>query len=341
VNQSSRHRRGAILIAAAALVLFAGPAGLRSEGKKVQAKTASLKPLEYNKDMLVKQAVVGFIAPAGFGDSPYDIDPDGKIQLHPGTGSITYNFRSGDSAVNLAGDHVEPAVTLYNLGREGSRTSSESRGLNTLACIGNRVKVWDGEGKGTMGYVIGKHGGAEHVMVDFPDASVFDKLTIGDKMQIYAVGFGIELRNVAGVTAMNVGPELINALTEAGMGVTPDGRLMIPVAIKIPAKIMGSGLGAAHAYRGDYDIQLFDPGTVKEYGLERLRFGDLVGIVDADTTYGRIYREGAITVGVISHSRSWIAGHGPGVTSLFTSRDGKIELLVDPDANLAKLLKIR
>jgi hypothetical protein len=34
-------------------------------------------------------------------------------------------------------------------------------------------------------------------------------------------------------------------------------------------------------------------------------------------------------------------GHGPGVTALFTSRDGRIELTVDPDANLAKLLKIR
>ena len=341
MDDNFRHHLGSILIAAAALALLAGPTGLRSEGQKVTGKNVSLKPLEYNKDMLVKQAVIGFIAPAGFGDSPYDIDPDGKIKLNPGTGSITYNFRSGDSAVNLAGDHVEPAVTLYNLGREGSRGGSESRGLNTLACIGNRVKIWDGEGKGTIGYVIGKHGGAEHVMVDFPDASVFDKLTIGDKMQIYATGFGIELWNAAGVTAMNVGPELIDALTEAGMGITPDGKLLIPVAIKIPAKIMGSGLGSDQAYRGDYDIQLFDPGTIKEYGLERLRFGDLVGIVDADTTYGRIYREGAITVGVISHSRSWIAGHGPGVTSLFTSRDGRIELLVDPDANLAKLLKIR
>jgi len=341
VDHEFRHHLGTMLFAAAAVALLAGPAGLRSEGQKAAGKAVPIKPLEYNKDMLVKQAVVGFIAPAGFGDSPYDIDPEGRIQLHPGTGSITYNFRSGDSAVNLAGDHVEPAVTLYNLGREGSRAGSESRGLNTLACIGNRVKIWDGEGKGTMGCVIGKHGGAEHVMVDFPDASVFDKLTIGDKMQIYAIGFGMELRNVAGVTAMNVGPELIDALTAAGMGVTIDGKLRIPVAIKIPAKIMGSGLGADNAYRGDYDIQLFDSGTIKEYGLERLRFGDLVGIVNADTTYGRIYREGAITVGVISHSRSWVAGHGPGVTSLFTSRDGRIELAVDPDANLAKLLKIR
>ena len=320
------------------LVLFAAGAA-PSEQKAASSK--GLKPLEYNKDMLVIQAVVGFIAPAGIPDSPYDIDPDGKIRLNPGTGSITYNFRSGDSAINLAGDHVEPAVTLFNPGAENSRGSRESRGLNTLACIGNRVKIWTGEGKDATGYVIGKHGGAEHVMVDFPDASVFDKLTVGDKMQIAAVGFGLELRNAPGVTALSVGPELIEALTGAGMGVTPEGKLRIPVAVIVPAKIMGSGLGADQAYRGDYDIQMFDEKTVKEYGLERLRFGDLVGIVDADTTYGRIYRQGAISVGSISHSRSYIAGHGPGVTALFTSKTGRIELVEDRGANLATLLKIR
>jgi hypothetical protein len=315
-------------------------AGIMAPGQEA-GPSKGLKPLEYNKDMLVIQAVVGFIAPAGLGDSPYDIDPDGKIRLNPGTGSITYNFRSGDSAVNLAGDHVEPAVTLFNPGAENSRSGRESRGLNTLACIGNKVRIWTGDGKGATGCVIGKHGGAEHVMVDFPDASIFDKLSVGDKMQISAVGFGMELKNAPGVTALNIGPELIEALTGLGCGVTSEGKLRIPVAIKIPAKIMGSGLGADNAYRGDYDIQMFDEKTVKEYGLDRLRFGDLVGIVDADATYGRIYRQGAITVGSISHSRSWVAGHGPGVTALFTSRDGKIELVEDRGANLATLLKIR
>ena len=319
-------------------VLFAG-AALPSGQKAASSK--GLKPLEYNKDMLVIQAVVGFIAPAGFSDSPYDIDPDGNIRLNPGTGSITYNFRSGDSAINLAGDHVEPAVTLFNPGADNNRAGRESRGFNTLACIGNKVRIWTGDGKGATGCVIGKHGGAEHVMVDFPDASVFEKLTVGDKMQISAVGFGLELGNAPGVTALNIGPELIEALTGLGMGVTPQGKLRVPVAVIVPARIMGSGLGADNAYRGDYDIQMFDEKTVKEYGLDRLRFGDLVGIVDADTTYGRIYRQGAITVGSISHSKSYVAGHGPGVTALFTSKEGRIDLVEDRAANLATLLKIR
>lgn len=331
--------RKAVLPFVVAPIAVLCAAGAVPSGAKEAAK--GLKPLEYNRDKLVIQAVVGFIAPAGLGDSPYDIDPDGKLRLNPGTGSITYNFRSGDSAINLAGDHVEPAVTLYNPGAENDRAGRESRGLNTLACIGNRVKIWTGEGKGATGYVIGKHGGAEHVMVDFPDDSVFERLLVGDKMQITAVGFGLELMNAPGVTALNIGPELIEALTGLGMGVTPEGKLRVPVAVIVPAKVMGSGLGADHAYRGDYDIQMFDERTVKEYGLERLRFGDLVGIVDADTTYGRIYRQGAITVGSISHSRSSIAGHGPGVTALFSSKEGRIELVEDRGANLATLLKIR
>ena len=140
---------------------------------------------------------------------------------------------------------------------------------------------------------------------------------------------------------MNVGPRLLDVLAKAGMGVTDKGKLHIPVAHLIPAKIMGSGLGRSHVYRGDYDIQLFDEKTVKEYNLETLRFGDIVAIIDADHTYGRIYLKGAISVGVISHSRSSGAGHGPGVTTLFTSPKGKIELVIDPNANLAKLLNIR
>ena len=125
-----------------------------------QTNSHSVKPVEYNKDQLVKMAVQGFIAPPGFSESAYEIDPNGKIHVVPGTGSITYNFKTGDTAINIAGDHVEPAVTLYNPGSSGSRSSWESKGLNTLSCIGNRVKVLNGEAKGAEGWVIGKHGGA-------------------------------------------------------------------------------------------------------------------------------------------------------------------------------------
>ena len=306
-----------------------------------EGKSASLKPVEYNQKQLVMMAVQGFIVPPGFSEPPYEIDPQGKIHVFPGIGSITYNFRTGDSAVHIAGDHVEPAVSLYNPGKSGDRSSYESRGLNGLSCIGNKVLVLTGEAKGAEGRVIGKHGGAEHVMVDFPGDDVLKKLAIGDKMRVYAIGVGMELKNIRGVKAINMSPHLLEALTKAGMGVTGKGKLRISVTHRIPAKIMGSGLGRSHVYRGDYDIQLFDEKTVKEHNLKKLRFGDIVAIIDADHTYGRIYQEGAVSVGVISHSRSSVAGHGPGVTTLLTSREGNIEVVIDPDANLAKLLNIR
>jgi hypothetical protein len=292
-----------------------------------EGKSASLKPVEYNQKQLVMMAVQGFIAPPGFSEPPYEIDPQGKIHVFPGTGSITYNFRTGDSAVHIAGDHVEPAVSLYNPGRDGGGSSYESRGLNGLSCIGNKVLVLTGEAKGAEGRVVGKHGGTEHVMVDFPDDDVFKKLAIEDKMRVYAIGVGMELKNIRGVKAINMSPHLL--------------KLRISVTHRIPAKIMGSGLGRSHVYRGDYDIQLFDEKTVKEHNLEALRFGDIVAIIDADHTYGRIYQEGAVSVGVITHSRSSVAGHGPGVTTLLTSREGNIEVVINSDANLAKLLNIR
>ena len=131
------------------------------------------------------------------------------------------------------------------------------------------------------------------------------------------------------------------ALARAGAGVTPDGRLRVSVTHRVPAKVMGSGLGRNHVYKGDYDIQLFDEQVVAEHNLETLRFGDIVAIIDADHTYGRIYRTGAVSIGVVVHSRSWTAGHGPGVTTLFSSKEGKIETVIDPNANLARLLGIR
>jgi hypothetical protein len=298
-------------------------------------------PVQYNAHQLVRQAAQGIIVPAGFSSDPISVDPDGGTHVVPGTGSITYNFRSGDNAVDLAGDHVEPAVSLYNPGSEGSRSSRESAGLNTLSCIGNRVKVLTGDAKGAMGYVIGKHGGAEHVMVDFPDSTVFDRLTLDDKMHVYTHGVGMELTNFDGVQLFSMSPTLIDALTEAGMGITNDGKLRVPVAKIVPARVMGSGLGSSQVYRGDYDIQLFDEAVNEEYGLDELRFGDIVAIVNAQHDYGRIYREGSIAIGVIAHSNSFIAGHGPGVTSLMSSNDGKIEPMVTETANLAYLLNIR
>jgi hypothetical protein len=301
----------------------------------VTGQASGLKKVEYNKEYLVQNVVVGTIAPARLGSTPYRLGADGTVSVLPATGSITLNFRTGDTAVKLAGDHVEPAVTLYY---SDDRNGSESRAFNILSCVGNEVKVLTGEAKGASGVVIGKHGGSEHVMVDFKNPEVLKTMLPGDKMAVYAYGVGMELTNAKDVKTMNMSPQLIEAFTKAGMGITPAGKLRVPVALTVPAKIMGSGLGSDHVYSGDYDIQMFDETVNREYGLDKLRFGDIVAIIDADNSYGRIYRTGAITIGVITHSGSVIAGHGPGVTTLFTSSTGNIEFYTDPKANLLFLL---
>lgn len=301
---------------------------------------AELEPIRFNQDELVEIAAIGVIAQPAIGESIYRVEADGKVRLSPAVGGITYNFRTGDPAVPMAGNHVEPAVSIYNLGTDNKRTSSENRALNALSVIGNQATVLDGDAKGATGWVIGKHGGAEHVMVDFP-AEVYAKLAIGNTIQIRTLGAGMELENVKGVKVMNSSPDLIKAFNTTGGGVTASGHLRLGVSHRVPARIMGSGLGQDQAFTGDYDIQLFDKDIVAEYHLDTLRFGDIVAIIDSDSSYGHIYLGGAVTIGVVSHGSSESAGHGPGVTTLFTSTAGSIDVFIDPEANLAKLLNIR
>lgn len=61
----------------------------------------------------------------------YRVSPEGTVKALPGTGSITYNYRVGDSAVDMAGDHVEPSVSITHDG-------DDERALNILAQVGNR-----------------------------------------------------------------------------------------------------------------------------------------------------------------------------------------------------------
>ena len=86
----------------------------------------------------------------------------------------------------------------------------------------------------------------------------------------------------------------------------------------VPAAIIGSGLGKNNVWRGDFDIQLFDPPTRRHHRLDTLRFGDLVAVLDSDARFGAAWRGGRVTIGVVMHSDSTTAGHGPGVTPLLT-----------------------
>jgi hypothetical protein len=83
-----------------------------------------------------------------------------------------------------------------------------------------------------------------------------------------------------------------------------------------------------------------DPETVREYGLDKLRFGDFVALLDHDNSYGRAFVRGAVSIGIVVHSDCLLAGHGPGVSTLMTCPRALIEPVIDPSANIAGLLKI-
>jgi hypothetical protein len=292
--------------------------------------------IKTNREKIVKISVIGEVVSPVVGDSVYKISADGEPVVLPGVGGITYNIRVGDVATGWMADHVEPGVSVENRVTDRRFPNGQSRALNVLSCVGNEATVVGGDAKGDKGVVVGKHGGIEHVMVDFQPETM-EKLVIEDKVMIKAYGVGLKLLDLPDVKLFNVSPEFLEAVDPA----IKDGKLEVPVTHTIPAAIMGSGLGRSHVASGDYDITMFCEATCEEYGLEDLRFGDLVAITDADHSYGRIYRRGAVSVGIVTHSDCVIAGHGPGVTTLFTSKTGAIKPVVDPDANIAKLMKLR
>lgn len=292
--------------------------------------------LRTNKDKLVKISVVGEVVSPVIGAAIYRVSADGEPAILPGVGGITYNIRVGDPACGWMADHVEPGVSLENRDKDTRIPQGQSRALNVLSCIGNEAQVVKGDAKGEKGIVVGKHGGIEHVMVDLP-TDVMEKLVIEDRVMVKAFGVGLKLLDIPEVKVFNIDPDFLDKLNP----IIVNGMLEVPVTHKVPAAIMGSGLGSTQVASGDYDITLFDEKTVNEYGLEDLRFGDLVAIMNADTSYGRIYRTGAITVGIVVHSNCIIAGHGPGVATLFTSKMGKIKPVIDENANIAHILKLR
>lgn len=285
--------------------------------------------LRTNEERLLEIFVVGEPShPKASGQ--FMVNPKGEPVAVPGTGGICYNVRVGDPVLGFEADHLEPAVSMRN------SDNGSNAGLNFLACVGNQAEVLDGPAKGEKGVVTGKHGGIEHVFVDL-EPKVMKKLRYGNKIGVTSRGVGLKLLDIPEVEVRNMSPSFLKKLKPT----IEDGKLRVKVAKMLPACIMGSGLGAGHVSRGDYDIQMFDEGIVAEYGLEDLRLGDLVAIIDADNTYGRIYLSGAITIGIIVHGQCHTAGHGPGVTCLFTSATGAIEPVENKKANIATILGLR
>jgi len=290
--------------------------------------------LKLNIEKLVKVAVVGEVA------SPvhrpgYQVSHEGHPFNLPSVGGITYNVKIGDLVAGWVGDHIEPGVSTYNKEGKEDRISGENMGYNILACVGNEAKLISGRAKGKKGVVTGMHGGIEHVLIDFAE-DVLAKIAYGDKAQITAFGLGLAIEGLADIKMFNLDPGLLLKINPP----IAEGKIKMPVVAKIPPYLMGSGLGSGPVSSGDYDITMADERTNKKFGLDKLRFGDLVAIEDTDNSFGRTYRPGAVTIGVVVHSDCVLAGHGPGVTTIMTSKLGKIQPIINKDANIGYYLRI-
>jgi hypothetical protein len=264
----------------------------------------------------------------------WSVDRDGQPFALPSIGGITLNMQVGDPAFGWAGDHVEPGVSCTADTKNPREHPNNS--LQVYSCAGNVATVVSGEAKGAVGYVLGHHGGSEHVIVDFP-REVKEQLIYDDKIIIRGRGQGLKLLDYPEILLYNLDPDLLAkmAIEEAG-----GGKLRVPVTTMVPAACMGSGVGATNVFSGDYDVVTSDPESVHEYSLDKMRFGDFVALLDHDNRYGRAYRRGAVTIGVVVHSDCRVAGHGPGVTTIMTCGTSLIEPVIDPRANIADLLGI-
>ncbi|ABR46257.1 conserved hypothetical protein [Alkaliphilus metalliredigens QYMF] len=286
--------------------------------------------IQINKAKLVMQSVQGKIhSPQGA--NPYRIDREGVGHILPATGGITYNVKIGDSCMEWIGDHVEPGVSIRN------EDKMENNALMILSCIGNEARVVTGEAKGAKGYVTGMHGGIDHVLIHFKEEDM-EKMAINDTILIKAFGQGLAIEGLDDVKCMNIDPGLFEKLD---IKINPEGYLEIPVKTEVPAYMMGSGIGGATAYSGDYDIMTGDKDANREFGINELKFGDLVLLRDCDNTYGRQYLKGAVSIGIVVHSDCIKSGHGPGITVIMSSKKPIIKAIINKEANISNYLQIK
>lgn len=285
--------------------------------------------IKTNKEFLVMQSVGGKVHSPTIA-SPYRISRDGEPMILPATGGISYNVKVGDSCMIWIGDHVEPGVSVKN------DNVNENNALMVLGCIGNTAKIMTGDAKGATGFVTGGHGGIEHTLVYF-DEETLEKLNIDDKILVKAFGQGLKIEGFDDVVCMNIDPALLEKME---IKITEDGCLEVPVATEIPPYLMGSGVGSATAFSGDYDIMTGDKEANEKYGINELRFGDIILLQDCNNCFGRDYLKGSVTIGVVVHSDCIKAGHGPGVTAIMSCPVSKIRGRKDKNANIAYYLGI-
>ncbi len=286
-----------------------------------QART---EPVKTNKDKLLSLAVQGEIAPAE-PQSSYGVTWNGKPKTMIGISGINYNLKVGGKVFGWASAD-QATVGVATVGAGSARAMSSYLDFTS---IGNPVRVLNGEAKGENGVIVGKF--SRMILVHFDD-KVLEKLAVGNKIHVKARGVGLKIDGFDDVYAHSIDPEVLEKIVVK----TSDGKLEVPVAKEIPGEIVSRGSGGS-SY-GHWHIQTCYPPDIQKYGLDDLRYGDLVLLKDIQTDYGQGYYKGGATLGVVCSGPSDLSGRGIGVTPILSSRFGKIVSRTDSSANIGKYL---
>lgn len=275
-----------------------------------------------NVDRILTQVLSGEVWPPLADRHGFRVDPDGRAFFLPGMGGVTLDVHVGDPATGHAGDHVEPGLSVRH------RETAANFALQYLSCIGNRVEVTSGPATGAAGFVIGQHA---YVLVDMSGEEM-RHVTTGDQVKVIARGQGLRLDEHPDIVVKNTSPDLLAALPG---GTTDDGRLEIHVSTSVPAEAVGAGAGMASEYANTDLMGAYSGlGEDLSLGLEGLRVGDVVALDDQDHRFGRGYREGWTTIGIISTATCMLYGHGPGPSSIMSGPSSAFRVVLDHDANL-------
>lgn len=269
-------------------------------------------------------ATLGQVVPPSFA-ADYRIGSGGKPFVPIGMAGIVYNVKVGDRAFGWEADHLEPGVALAH------PDPQIDYAMHYLTCVGNDVRMVTGAAAGARGVITGEHG---RLLVDFPDEAT-ELIAHGDQMQVESWGLGLKLLDYPEISVWKTDPRLLDAMNirEAGNGV-----LEVGVAGIFPHWAMGSGWELNPEYV-DQDFMSNDREMARKLGIDQLKIGDIVAITDTDHRYGRGYKPGGVFIGLVNHGDSWLIGHGPGCMTLLASPTGKIKPFIDPNANIANLLK--
>lgn len=289
-------------------------------------------PIATNRADLIAVSVAGAVAhpslPA-LPAEPYRLAADGTPFLLPAWGGLVYNVSVGDRAFGWAADCIHPGVSIRQA------DDMKNRGLLTYACVGNRATVMTGQAAGARGVVTGKSGRfSEQLIVHLPKAARA-RMAVGDQIVVRAEGVGMTFTAHPAIALRSLSPDLLDLLPVR----EEDGRVLVGVTARIPAHLVGAGLGLS-SEGGSVHMQSTDRALLHELGLDRLHLGDLVALDDTDSRFNHGYLGGARAIGVVSSTDGPRAGYGPGITVLLTAPAGELGSFDAPGANLAHLLAL-